>query len=48
MKQQPGQNILVAGSAQPVNTLIRQGLVDEFRLLVYPVVLGLGKRLFED
>lgn len=48
LKQQPGQDILVAGSAALVRTLMQHNLVDEFRLLVYPLVLGAGKRLFED
>ena len=41
------QTLLVAGSAALANTLMQHGLVDEVRLLVYPVVLGRGKRLFE-
>lgn len=48
LKQRPGQDILVAGSALLVNTLMQHDLVDEYRLLVYPVVLGSGKRLFGD
>jgi dihydrofolate reductase len=48
LKEQPGQDILIFGSGQLVNTLIRQGLVDQYNLLVYPVVLGSGKRLFAD
>jgi dihydrofolate reductase len=48
LKQQPGQDILVAGSATLVNTLMEHDLVDEYHLLVYPVVLGSGKRLFKD
>ncbi|MEP7285582.1 MAG: dihydrofolate reductase family protein [Chloroflexota bacterium] len=48
IKQQPGQDILVAGSATLVQTLIQHNLVDEYHLLVYPVVLGTGKRLFQD
>jgi dihydrofolate reductase len=47
LKAQPGRDILVAGSAQLVNELLRNGLVDEFRFLVHPVVLGGGKRLFQ-
>jgi dihydrofolate reductase len=46
LKQQPGQDILVAGSATLIDTLRQHGLVDEYRLVVYPVVLGTGKRLF--
>lgn len=46
LKQQPGKDILVAGSGKLVLTLMQHGLVDEFRLLVYPVVLGEGQRLF--
>jgi dihydrofolate reductase len=48
LKQQPGQDILVAGSGQLVRTLNQHGLVDEYHLLVYPVVLGSGKRFFKD
>ncbi len=42
------ENILVAGSAQLVQALFERGLVDELRLMVFPVVLGAGKRLFAD
>lgn len=48
LKQQPGQDILIAGSAELVQALMRHGLIDEYRLLVYPVVLGSGKRLFAE
>ena len=48
LKQQPGQDILVGGSALLVQTLIKHDLVDVYRLLVYPVVRGTGKRLFQD
>src|ERR1051326_4359066 len=46
LKQEPGQDILVFGSGQLVHTLHERGLIDEYRLMVYPVVLGSGKRLF--
>lgn len=48
LKAQPGQDIVVTGSITLVHELIRARLVDEYRLFVYPVVLGQGKRLFED
>jgi dihydrofolate reductase len=48
LKQQPGGDILVAGSATLVHTLMQHGLVDELRLMVFPVVLGSGKRLFSE
>jgi len=46
LKQEVDGNILVAGSARLVQALIDHDLVDELRLMVYPVVLGSGKRLF--
>ena len=48
LKQQSGQDILVFGSGTLAQTLIQQNLVDQYHLLVYPVVLGSGKRLFQD
>src|SRR5258708_10927844 len=48
LKQQPGQNILVFGSGQLVQTLIKHDLVDQYNLLVHSVVLGSGERLFND
>lgn len=48
LKAQPGQDILIFGSAALVNGLLRHGLIDEIRLLVHPVVLGRGKRLFAE
>jgi dihydrofolate reductase len=48
LKQQVGGNILVAGSATLVTTLVEHDLVDQYRLMVYPIVLGTGKRLFND
>jgi dihydrofolate reductase len=48
LKQQNGGNILVYGSSVLVDSLLEAGLVDEFRLLVYPVVVGSGDRLFKN
>lgn len=48
LRQETGGDIVVHGSAQLVQTLLEHNLVDELRLMVYPVVLGSGKRLFGD
>jgi dihydrofolate reductase len=48
LKQQPGKNIGMSGSATLVRWLLRQGLLDELHLLVIPTLVGHGKRLFED
>ena len=48
LKQQSGQDILVGGSGELVQTLMQHDLVDEYRLMVHPVVVGGGKRLFRD
>ncbi len=48
LKEQDGKDILILGSAELVNVLMHHDLIDEFRLLVYPIVLGEGKRLFKD
>jgi dihydrofolate reductase len=48
LKQQDGKDITVHGSGTLVQTLIQNDLVDCYRLLVYPLVLGKGKRLFEE
>ncbi len=47
LKEQPGQNILQYGIGELTHTLIKQGLVDEFRFLVFPVAVGSGQRIFE-
>jgi dihydrofolate reductase len=46
LKQRQGGDIVVHGSPQLVQTLVEHDLVDEFHLMVFPVVLGTGKRLF--
>jgi dihydrofolate reductase len=48
LKEQFAGDVVVHGSAQLVNTLKELDLVDEYRLMVFPVVLGKGKRLFSD
>lgn len=48
LKQQDGQDIVVHGSATLVQTLMQHDLVDCYRFLVYPVVVGKGKRLFHE
>jgi dihydrofolate reductase len=47
LKQQLGKNINISGSATLVAWLLHQGLLDELDLLVFPVVIGQGKRLFD-
>ena len=47
LKDRPGGNLGVTGSITVCHNLISAGMVDEYRLLVYPVVVGQGRRLFE-
>jgi dihydrofolate reductase len=46
LKQQPGKAIVVMGSSELTQSLMQENLVDEYRLMIHPVVLGTGKRLF--
>jgi dihydrofolate reductase len=48
LKGQPGTDLLVIGSGDFAQTLIDNELVDEYRLMIYPIVVGGGKRLFRD
>ena len=48
LKEQPGLDLLVMGSGMLAQSLMRRGLVDEFQLLIHPLVLGSGRRLFTD
>ncbi|GAB4584499.1 dihydrofolate reductase family protein [Nocardia sp. IFM 10818] len=48
LKEQPGKDIVSTGSIHLVHDLIAADLIDEFRLFVYPVVIGQGARLFEE
>jgi dihydrofolate reductase len=48
LKEQPGQDMLIYGSGELVGELHRHGLIDEYRLMVFPVTVGEGKRLFRE
>ncbi|HKS69039.1 MAG TPA: dihydrofolate reductase family protein [Ktedonobacterales bacterium] len=48
LKAQPGKNIVMDGSSKLVHTLAANDLIDEYRLIVYPLVLGGGKKVFAD
>ncbi len=48
LKRQLGKDITILGSGVLVRSLLRDGLIDELRLMVHPLVLGGGKRLFEN
>ena len=48
LKQQPGKDIVILGSAMLASSLLQQGLVDEYRVILDPVLLGQGNPLFKD
>lgn len=48
LKESDGDNILIYGSGQLVRSLLADGVIDELRLMIHPVVLGWGKRLLDD
>jgi dihydrofolate reductase len=48
LKQQPGKNMVVAGGATVAQTFARLGLIDEYKLVVHPMILGRGKLLLKD
>jgi len=48
LKKQDGPDLLIQGSSELIQTLLPNDLIDEFRLLIYPLVLGKGKRLFGE
>ena len=48
LKQEPGRDMLIYGSASLIQTLTNHGLIDEYQVLVHPVILGSGKPLFAN
>ncbi|WP_223805993.1 dihydrofolate reductase family protein [Ornithinibacillus gellani] len=48
LKQDAGQNMVIHGSAELINTLLPHQLIDEIRLMIFPIVQGCGKRLFKE
>jgi dihydrofolate reductase len=48
MKKRPGKDMVIYGSASIVQAFTQLGLIDEYQLLVHPVILGSGKPLFKD
>lgn len=48
LKREPGGDIAVLGSGELVRSLARHGLIDEYVLLIHPLILGSGRRMFED
>jgi dihydrofolate reductase len=48
LKQEPGQDIAIHGSGQLLNSLMENGLIDEFHMMVFPIVLGYGERFIKE
>jgi dihydrofolate reductase len=48
LKEEPGRDLLLAGSAQLFNALMKENLIDLYRFMLHPVVLGSGERLFAE
>jgi dihydrofolate reductase len=48
LKEQEGKDIVISGSGTLVRSLLRDGLLDELKLMIHPIVVGSGKRLFEE
>src|ERR671919_2013757 len=48
LKEEPGKDLVVLGSGELVQSLMRHDLIDEFVLLIHPLILGTGRRLFTD
>jgi dihydrofolate reductase len=48
LKNEPGRDLLLSGSAQLFNSLMKENLIDLYRLMLHPIVLGKGRRLFAD
>jgi dihydrofolate reductase len=48
LREEPGRDLLIYGSGQLVDTLMSHGLIDEYRLMIHPIILCRGKRLFEE
>ena len=48
LRRQPGKDIVILGSGDLIQSLARRNLIDEYRLLIHPLILGSGRRLFPD
>ena len=48
LRERPGKDLVVLGSGELVRSLMRRNLVDEYVLLIHPLILGSGRRLFDD